>query len=79
MARYEYMHIQEKDILATIMTQYNLAPLIHNGVMYVKIHKGMYVLPQASQIANDQLLKFLAQDGYSPTKLPTLQASSPIH
>jgi hypothetical protein len=64
MNRYEYMCIPEKDIPATIMTQYNLAPLLHNGAVYIKIRKGMYGLPQAGRIANDQLLVFLAQDGY---------------
>jgi hypothetical protein len=64
MNRYEYMRIPEKDIPAAIMTQYNLAPLLHNGAVYVEIRKGMYGLPQAGRIANDQLLTFLAQDGY---------------
>jgi hypothetical protein len=64
MNRYEYMRIPEKDTPATIMTQYNLAPLLHNGAVYVEIRKGMYGLPQAGRIANDQLLTFLAQDRY---------------
>jgi hypothetical protein len=65
MARYECMCIPVKDIPATIMTQYKLAPLIHNGVMYIEICKGVYGLPQAGQNANDKLLKYLAQDCYS--------------
>jgi hypothetical protein len=31
----------------------------------VEIRKGMYGLPQAGRIANDQLLKYLSQDGYN--------------
>lgn len=43
-----------------IIDQYNLVPLAHtNGYIYIKISKGMYRLPQAGRIANDQLQKHL--------------------
>lgn len=66
MDRYEYMHIPVKDILPAIMDYYNLHPLIHNDHILVKIHKGMYSLPQAGILANHRLQKHLATAGYSP-------------
>jgi Reverse transcriptase (RNA-dependent DNA polymerase) len=45
-------------------TQYNLTPIIHNNHIYVKINKGMYGLPQAGRIANDELVPYLDQHGY---------------
>eukprot|EP00957_Ditylum_brightwellii_P178248 13576607-Ditylum_brightwellii.AAC.1 len=51
-----------------IKTQYNLNDIVENGNVYVDICKGMYGLPQAGKIANDQLVKHLKQYGYSPTK-----------
>ena len=29
------------------MDQYNIPPIVHNGYVYLDIHKGMYGLPQA--------------------------------
>ncbi len=48
------------------MEQYNLAPLVHNSYVLVKIQKGMYSLPQAGLIAYKQLVKHLAKYGYHP-------------
>ena len=46
MARFEYMRIPICDIPPSIMAQYNLLPLVHNGNIMVEIRKGMYGLPQ---------------------------------
>ena len=59
-ASYEYMRIPIDMIPDVIMDEYNLCPLIHNGFVYVKIRRGMYGLPQAGCLANDQLIKHLA-------------------
>ncbi len=64
MERYEYMAIPMADIPQTIIDQYNLQDLAVNGVVYVEIRKGMYGLPQAGRIANDQLIPILAAAGY---------------
>jgi hypothetical protein len=64
MSRYEYMKIPVDIIPAAIMQQYNLAPLVHNGFVYVEIRKGMYGLPQAGRIANDALVQHLSSHGY---------------
>jgi len=64
MKRKEYMRIPIGDIPQTIIDQYNLLPLVSNGYVYVEIGKGMYGLPQAGKIANDRLIKHLAEHGY---------------
>ena len=47
MERFEYMNIPFKDIPQIIIDQYELQPLVHNGMVLVEIRKGMYGLPQA--------------------------------
>ena len=49
---YEYMRIPVKDIPQCIMEQYQLADIVHNGHVLVKIRKRMYGLAQASIITN---------------------------
>jgi hypothetical protein len=49
-----------------IMDEYNLHALVHNGYLYVEVHKGMYGLPQVGLLANVLLAKRLAKHGYSP-------------
>ena len=63
---YAYMRIPVSLIPAKIMEMYNLAPLVKNGHVCVRIEKGMYGLPQAGIIANERLTKFLQPHGYSP-------------
>ena len=64
MEEYEYMRIPVSIIPDDIIKQYNLRPLIHNRVVYVEIQKGMYGLPQAGKIANNQLIKLLKPHGF---------------
>ncbi len=68
MERYEYMAIPLADIPETIIKQYNLLEKAHNGMVYVKIRKGMYGLPQAGCIANDKLIPILEAAGYHQTE-----------
>lgn len=63
---YEYMCIPVSVIPDSIMTEYNLAPLVHHDHVYIEIHKGMYGLLHAKRIANDHLTAFLAPHGYIP-------------
>ena len=60
----EYMRISVKVIPKCIMDQYKLAGLVHNGYVMVEINKGMYGLPQAGILANDQLQAHLLSHGY---------------
>jgi hypothetical protein len=59
MERYEYMRVPINMIPQAIIDQYNLTPLIHNSFIYVEIRRGMYGLPQAGRLANNQLIAFL--------------------
>jgi hypothetical protein len=68
MDRYEYMHIPAKDILANIMEQYNLNPLVHHGHVLTEIQKGMYGLRQAGILAYSRLVQHLALSDYTPVK-----------
>jgi len=68
MEQYEYMAIPMADIPQTIIAQYNLQDIAVNGVVYVEIRKGMYGLPQAGRIANNQLIPVLAAAGYHQTE-----------
>ena len=65
MEQYEYMHIPVKHIPKVIMSQYKLAPLlVMNGHVMVKIHKGMYSLPQAGILANKCLVAHLQEHSF---------------
>jgi hypothetical protein len=64
MSDYEYMRIHIRDIPQAIFEYYNLGPLVHNDHVYVEIRRGMYGLPQAGRIANDELVPHLAKHGY---------------
>ena len=66
-SQYEYLWIPTWAIPPDIMTEYNLAPLIHNGRILVEIRTGMYGLPQSGRFAYIKLIKHLADDGYHPT------------
>ena len=42
---------------------------MHDGYVYVKVHKGVYGLPRAGTIAQELLQKQLAKHGYSQSKI----------
>ena len=69
MTQYEYMRIPLQMLPTAIIKQYNLTPLIHHNCVYVEIRKGMYGLPQAYKLANNQLIAALAPFGYHPVHL----------
>ncbi|GAX27152.1 hypothetical protein FisN_13Lu334 [Fistulifera solaris] len=62
----EYIRIPVSILSQHIIDHYNLEPLIHNGFVYAAVSKGMYGLPQAGKLANDQLIARLAPHGYHP-------------
>jgi hypothetical protein len=51
MKRMEYMRIPISSIPPSIIEQYHLLDLVHNGFVLVKISRGMYGLPQAGILA----------------------------
>ena len=68
MERYEYMFLPISVIPQEIIDQYSLKEKEHNGKIYLEIRKGMYGLPQAGILANEQLQRHLKPHGYVPCK-----------
>jgi hypothetical protein len=68
MSHFEYMWINVRDIPAELFEYYKLAPLVKNGRVCVEIRRGMYGLPQAGRLANDELVIHLAAHGYIQSK-----------
>jgi hypothetical protein len=66
MVQKEYMRISITSIPQSIIDQYHLLDLVHNGFVLVTISRGMYGLPQAGILAYNQLMTHLAQYGYAP-------------
>ena len=64
--RYEYMRMALKLIPQDIVEEYNLHAISHDGYVYFQIEKGMYGLPQAGKIANEELQQHLLPFGYKP-------------
>jgi hypothetical protein len=77
MQRKEYMRIPIASIPQSIIEQYHLLDLVHNGFVLVEISRGMYGLPQAGILAYDQLVHHLSTHGYAPcTHTPGLWSHS---
>jgi hypothetical protein len=66
MTRKEYMRISINSVPQSIVDQYQLLDLVHNGFILVEISRGMYVLPQAGILSYNQLVTHLATHGYTP-------------
>ena len=49
------------------MEEYNVMEYVVNGFTYFKINKGMYILPQVENLANDKLIKELSVKRFEPT------------
>ena len=69
MNRYEYKKLPLDIIQEEIIQKYNLRNLAHKGFVYMEIQKGMYGLPQAGKIANDNPKLHLANFGYEPAPI----------
>ena len=68
--RPEYVKINLKDIPDEIITEYKLREMATpDGNVYIEITKGMYGLPQAGLLANEQLETRLNEHGYVQSKL----------
>ena len=63
---YEYMFIPTNSIPEEIIAHYKLRDLVHNGRVYIEIRHGMYGLPQAGILVEQQLTRFLGTYGYAP-------------
>jgi hypothetical protein len=63
---WEYMRIHISTILESIIVQYKLLDLVHNGYVLVGIMKWMHRLPQSGILAYVQLVAHLTKHGYEP-------------
>ena len=61
---FAYMRITINVIPSDIIKQY--AQLIYKDHVYLEVSKGIYGLPQAGKLANEQLIRHLAPYGYAP-------------
>lgn len=63
--RFEFLHLRMKDIPADVIEHYNLKKkAMQEGIIYVKVRKGMYGLLQAEILAQELLEKRLDKHGY---------------
>jgi len=67
--RPEFMQMHISDIPTDIINQYNLTKILDkNGIVYIRIDKGMYGLRQAGNIAHNNLKQYLHKHVYHPCK-----------
>ena len=70
MERPEYMQMKLKDLSQEFINVYNLTKRAENGGnVYFRIQKGMYGLPQAGILAQQQLEQQLNEHGYHQSPL----------
>ena len=62
------MRIHVRLVPTVFMNEYNLYDKVKNGYIYMKIHRGMYGLPQEGIIANTLLKERLAPFSYYEAK-----------
>ena len=62
--RKEYMRISRKHLPEQTINKHKLEALMHNDSILVEISKGIYGLPQAGKLAQDQLVAHLKTYGY---------------
>ena len=76
MKRFEYLKLKLSDIPQEIIDEYNLMEKVTpDGYVYVEIRRGMYGLPAAGLLAQEQLEQFLNKEGYFQDKyIPGLWA-----
>ena len=68
--RYEYIKLKLSDVPEEIINEYNLREKeTADGHVYVKVRRGMYGLPQAGLIAQEELEERLNENGYRQSKI----------
>ena len=61
---YPYLKVPAANVPMAILDYYDAHDLIDNGFIYVLVQGGMYSLPHAGLLANQQLEEFLRPHGY---------------
>ena len=59
-----YMKVPAANVPTEILDFYDAHHLIEDGFIYVQVHGGMYGLPHAGKLANEDLEEFLEPHGY---------------
>jgi hypothetical protein len=68
--RPEYTRMKINDLPKEIVKEYKLRAMVNKpGMVYIKVTKGMYSLPQAGLLANKLLEQRLNRHGYFQSKL----------
>ena len=68
--RWEYIKLKFSDILAEGINEYNLMEkTTKDGSVYVEVRRGMYGLPQAGPLAQEQLIEYLGEHGYYQSRM----------
>ena len=68
--RFEYIKLKMSDVPEEIQREYNLHEKVtEDGHVYVEVRRGMYGLPQARLIAQEELEQRLNKNGYYQSKL----------
>ena len=63
---FAYMMVPLNVIPPDIIEKYKLLDIATDGKVYVEVSKGIYGLPQAGKLANEQLIRHLEPHGYAP-------------
>jgi hypothetical protein len=66
---FAYMKLPIAIIPDDISKLYNLEPITYKEHVYVEVSKGIYGLPQAGKLANEQLIRHLEPYGYRPCSI----------
>jgi hypothetical protein len=66
---FAYMKLPINIIPDDIIAHYALQDLIYKDHVYVEVSKGIYGLPQAGKLANEQLIRHLEPYGYRPCSI----------
>lgn len=67
--QYEYIFIELVLILEDFIKKYNLKEMEVNGILYLEVVKGMYVLLQSVTVAYKDLVSLLVPRGFYPSDI----------
>ena len=68
MIRPEYIRITRKQLPDETMVEFQLDQYLDKDVVYFEVNKGMYGLKQAGLLANERIVKLLAEHDYIQSK-----------
>jgi hypothetical protein len=64
----EYMQINLRHVDQSVLDTYKLLDYATNGMLLVRVDKGIYGLPQAGRLAQERLIAHLSNHGYYQTR-----------